>query len=49
MASNKSIWLAEPINDKVALACFSSVLGTLVMYCIGIPIYFSNLRLLQIN
>ncbi len=29
-----------PIKDKVALSFMSGVLGTLVMYAIGIPLYF---------
>ncbi|MDW7674027.1 MAG: hypothetical protein SCK28_05765 [Bacillota bacterium] len=32
-----------PIRDKIALSVFSGFLGTLVMYLVGIPLYFLNI------
>lgn len=35
-----SKWVKTPVNDTVALAFFSGIPGTLIMYCLGIPLYF---------
>lgn len=36
------LWMLikRPIRDKVALSFISGILGTLVMYSVGIPLYF---------
>lgn len=33
----------NPVRDRVALSFISGILGTIVMYCVGIPLYFLKL------
>lgn len=40
MTDKNTGFLKKPIRDKVALPFVSGILGTLVMYAIGIPLYF---------